>query len=45
MTRLEQRNTEPAARLEEKDAELEAARGANNRDLTRALNQQRSAER
>ncbi|MFF4395225.1 DUF6262 family protein [Streptomyces sp. NPDC001480] len=44
VTRLEQQNTELAARLEEKDAELEAARGA-NRELTRALNQQRSAER
>lgn len=38
MTRLEQRNTELTAQVEEKDAELEAARAA-NRELTRALNQ------
>ncbi|GHE16012.1 DUF6262 family protein [Streptomyces alanosinicus] len=35
---LEQMNTELTARLEERDAELEAARAA-NRELTRALNQ------
>lgn len=36
--RLERMNAELTARLEERDAELEAARAA-NRELTRALNQ------
>ncbi|WP_327349062.1 hypothetical protein [Streptomyces europaeiscabiei] len=43
VSRLEQANTELLARLEEKDAELEAARAA-NRELTRALNQKGAAE-
>ncbi|MGP3945496.1 hypothetical protein [Streptomyces sp. 6N106] len=38
ITRLEQRNVELASNLEEREAELEAARAA-NRELTRALNQ------
>ncbi|MGW2426674.1 DUF6262 family protein [Streptomyces sp. NPDC001709] len=38
VTRLEQRNVELASKLEEREAELEAARSA-NRELTRALNQ------
>ncbi|MEU9083334.1 DUF6262 family protein [Streptomyces sp. NPDC048357] len=38
VSRLEQANIELSARLEERDAELEAARAA-NRELTRALNQ------
>jgi hypothetical protein len=38
----EQLNTELNARLEERDAELEAARAA-NRELTRALNQRETA--
>ncbi|MEU3994154.1 hypothetical protein AB0F24_38500 [Streptomyces platensis] len=38
ITRLEQRNTELIRALEERQAELDAARAA-NRDLTRALNQ------
>ncbi|MFF3129986.1 hypothetical protein ACFVRD_49425 [Streptomyces sp. NPDC057908] len=42
VTRLEQTNTELSATLEEKEAELEAARAA-NRELTRALNQRGSA--
>ncbi|MEU3778127.1 DUF6262 family protein [Streptomyces sp. NPDC032472] len=37
VSRLEQANTELSARLEERDAELEAARAA-NRELTRAVN-------
>jgi hypothetical protein len=37
-------NTELSARLEETDAELEAARAA-NRELTRALNQKGAADR
>ncbi|MFF3330654.1 hypothetical protein ACFYWX_14015 [Streptomyces sp. NPDC002888] len=44
VTRLEQMNTELTAQLEERDAELEAARAA-NRELTRALNQRESAGR
>lgn len=44
VSRLEQANTELLARLEERDAELEAARAA-NRELTRALNQKGAAER
>lgn len=44
VTRLEQANTDLSARLEEKDAELEAARAA-NRELTRALNQKGAADR
>lgn len=42
--RLEQINIELTARLEERDAELEAARAA-NRELTRALNQNGTADR
>lgn len=38
VARLEQMNTELSATLEERDAELEAARAA-NRELTRSLNQ------
>ncbi|MFE2147954.1 hypothetical protein ACFXA3_40595 [Streptomyces sp. NPDC059456] len=38
ITRLEQRNVELTGALEEREAELDAARAA-NRDLTRALNQ------
>ncbi|MER0484607.1 hypothetical protein ABR737_40850 [Streptomyces sp. Edi2] len=38
IAQLEQRNVELAPRLEEREAELEAARAA-NRELTRALNQ------
>ncbi|MEU9006279.1 hypothetical protein [Streptomyces sp. NPDC048551] len=38
VTRLEQRNVELTRVLEERDAELDAARAA-NRELTRALNQ------
>lgn len=38
LTRLEQRNVELTRALEERQAELDAARAA-NRDLTRALNQ------
>ncbi|MFH9296725.1 hypothetical protein [Streptomyces sp. NPDC017520] len=38
ITRLEQSNVELTRALEERQAELEAARAA-NRDLTRALNQ------
>jgi hypothetical protein len=44
VSRLEQANTEPLARLEERDAELEAARAA-NRELTRAMNQKGTAHR
>jgi hypothetical protein len=44
VSRLEQANTELSARLEERDAELEAARAA-NRELTRALNQTGTADR
>lgn len=44
VTRLEQAKTDLSARLEEKDAELEAARAA-NRELTRALNQKGAADR
>lgn len=44
VARLEQANTELSARLEEGDAELEAARAA-NRELTRALNQKEAADR
>ncbi|MCX4633072.1 hypothetical protein [Streptomyces sp. NBC_01443] len=42
--RLEQINIELTARLEERDAELEAARAA-NRELTWALNQNGTADR
>ncbi|MFH0179172.1 hypothetical protein ACIA6D_43570 [Streptomyces cacaoi] len=42
VSRLEQANTELSARLEKRDAELEAARAA-NRELTRALNQKGAA--
>ncbi|MCX4460034.1 hypothetical protein OOK58_50475 [Streptomyces sp. NBC_01728] len=38
ITRLEQQNVDLTASLEEREAELEAAREA-NRQLTRALNQ------
>lgn len=38
ITRLEQRNVELIALLEEREAELAAARAA-NRELTKALNQ------
>ncbi|MFD8340544.1 DUF6262 family protein [Streptomyces solisilvae] len=38
ITRLEQKNTELSSSIEEREAELEAARAA-NRELTRALNQ------
>ncbi|MGP4091226.1 hypothetical protein [Streptomyces sp. KR55] len=38
ITRLEQQTVDLTASLEEREAELEAARAA-NRDLTRALNQ------
>ncbi|MFE6334198.1 hypothetical protein ACFVOK_13385 [Streptomyces sp. NPDC057798] len=41
ITRLEQRTIYLTASLEEREAELEAARGA-NRELTRALNQRES---
>jgi hypothetical protein len=44
VSRLEQANTELLARLEERDAELEAARAA-NRELTRAMNQKGTAHR
>ncbi|MEU3616387.1 DUF6262 family protein [Streptomyces sp. NPDC006872] len=44
VTRLEQMNTDLTAQLEERDAELEAARAA-NRELTRALNQRESVGR
>ncbi|NMI55714.1 MULTISPECIES: hypothetical protein [unclassified Streptomyces] len=44
VSRLEQANTELLARLEERDAELEAARAA-IRELTRALNQKGAADR
>ncbi|MFF4398412.1 hypothetical protein [Streptomyces sp. NPDC001480] len=44
VSRMEQANTELLARLEERDAELEAARAA-NRELTRALNQKGTADR
>ncbi|MFE2522478.1 hypothetical protein [Streptomyces mirabilis] len=44
VSRLEQANTELLARLEERDAELGAARAA-NRELTRALNQKGTAHR
>ncbi|MET8771173.1 hypothetical protein [Streptomyces sp. NPDC004658] len=44
VVRLEQMNTELTARLEERDAELEAARAA-NRELTRALNQREATHR
>lgn len=44
VSRLEQANTELLARLEERNAELEAARAA-NREPTRALNQKGAADR
>ncbi len=43
VSRLEQANIELSARLEEREAELEAARAA-NRELTRALNQKGTAD-
>ncbi|MCX4596929.1 hypothetical protein OG819_47065 [Streptomyces sp. NBC_01549] len=43
-SRLEQANTELLARLEERDAELEAARAA-ILELTRALHQKGAADR